>query len=63
MIAEPCAGMLYTAVFTGLRASELIGLKWCDPIPGVPYSPYGRFLDCAVSPFRSRHTHVDSAHF
>jgi integrase len=30
MIAEPYATMLYTAVFTGLRVSELIGLKWCD---------------------------------
>ncbi len=30
MIAEPYATMVYTAVFTGLRVSELIGLKWCD---------------------------------
>jgi len=30
MISEPYATMIYTAVFTGLRASELIGLKWCD---------------------------------
>jgi integrase len=30
MIAEPYATMIYTAVFTGLRVSELIALKWCD---------------------------------
>jgi integrase len=29
-IAEPYATMVCTAVFTGLRVSELIGLKWCD---------------------------------
>jgi integrase len=29
-IAEPYATMVYTAVFTGLRVSELVGLKWCD---------------------------------
>jgi integrase len=27
-VAEPYATMLYTAVWTGLRVSELIGLKW-----------------------------------
>ena len=30
LIAEPYATMVYVAVFTGLRASELIGLKWCN---------------------------------
>jgi integrase len=30
MIAEPYATMIYTAVFTGLRVSEVIALKWCD---------------------------------
>jgi integrase len=29
-IAEPYAGMLYVAAFTGLRVSELVGLKWGD---------------------------------
>jgi integrase len=29
-IAEPYATMLYVAVFTGLRVSELIGLRWND---------------------------------
>jgi integrase len=29
-IAEPYATMVYTAVFSGLRVSELIGLKWED---------------------------------
>jgi integrase len=29
-IAEPYASMLYVAVFTGLRVSELIGLRWND---------------------------------
>lgn len=28
LIPEPYATMVYTAVYTGLRASELIGLKW-----------------------------------
>ena len=28
LIPEPYATMVYVAVFTGLRASELIGLKW-----------------------------------
>jgi integrase len=28
LISEPYATMLYTAVWTGLRVSELIGLKW-----------------------------------
>jgi integrase len=28
LIAEPYASMLYVAVWTGLRVSELIGLKW-----------------------------------
>jgi integrase len=30
LIAEPYATMLYVAVFTGLRVSELIGLRWND---------------------------------
>jgi integrase len=30
LIAEPYATMVYVAVYTGLRASELIGLKWGD---------------------------------
>ena len=29
-IPEPYASMLYVAVYTGLRVSELIGLKWED---------------------------------
>jgi integrase len=29
-IAEPYATMVYVAIYTGLRASELIGLKWND---------------------------------
>jgi integrase len=29
-ISEPYATMLYTAVYTGLRVSELIGLRWND---------------------------------
>jgi integrase len=36
LVAEPYATMLYVAVWTGLRVSELIGLKWrcihCDSI-------------------------------
>src|ERR1700694_516189 len=30
LIAEPYASMLYVAVYTGLRVSELIGLRWND---------------------------------
>ncbi len=30
LISEPYATMLYTAVYTGLRVSELIGLRWND---------------------------------
>jgi integrase len=30
LIAEPYATMVYVAVYTGLRVSELIGLKWGD---------------------------------
>ncbi len=30
LIAEPYASMVYVAVYTGLRVSELIGLKWGD---------------------------------
>ena len=30
LMAEPYATMTYVAVYTGLRASELIGLKWAD---------------------------------
>jgi len=30
LIAEPYATMLYVAVYTGLRVSELIGLRWND---------------------------------
>jgi integrase len=29
-IAEPYASMVFVAIYTGLRASELIGLKWND---------------------------------
>src|SRR5262249_6572913 len=29
-IAEPYATMVYVAVYTGLRVSELVGLKWED---------------------------------
>ena len=29
-IAEPYASMVYVAVYTGLRVSELVGLKWGD---------------------------------
>jgi integrase len=28
LIPEPCAAMVFVAVHTGLRVSELIGLKW-----------------------------------
>ena len=28
LIAEPYASMVYVAVFTGLRVSELVGLRW-----------------------------------
>jgi integrase len=28
LIAEPYASMIYVAVYTGLRASELVGLRW-----------------------------------
>jgi integrase len=30
MVAEPYSTMIYTAVFTGLRVSELVGLRWED---------------------------------
>lgn len=30
LMAEPYATMVYVAIYTGLRASELIGLKWGD---------------------------------
>ncbi len=30
LIREPYATMVYVAVYTGLRASELIGLRWSD---------------------------------
>ena len=30
LIAEPYATMVYVAVWTGLRVSELIGLRWGD---------------------------------
>lgn len=30
LVAEPYSTMIYTAVFTGLRVSELIGLRWED---------------------------------
>jgi integrase len=30
LIAEPYASMVYVAVYTGLRVSELVGLKWGD---------------------------------
>jgi integrase len=30
LIAEPYSSMVYVAVYTGLRVSELIGLKWGD---------------------------------
>jgi integrase len=30
LIAEPYATMIYVAVYTGLRVSELIGLRWND---------------------------------
>jgi len=30
LIAEPYATMVYTAIFTGLRVSELAGLRWND---------------------------------
>jgi integrase len=30
MVAEPYASMLFVAAYTGLRVSELIGLKWGD---------------------------------
>lgn len=28
LISEPYASMIYVAVYTGLRASELVGLRW-----------------------------------
>jgi integrase len=28
LVSEPYATMIYTAVWTGLRVSELIGLRW-----------------------------------
>jgi integrase len=34
LIAEPCATMIYVAVYTGLRVSELIGLRWDDVLDG-----------------------------
>jgi len=30
LISEPYATMMYVAVYTGLRVSELIGLRWSD---------------------------------
>jgi integrase len=33
LIAEPYATMIYVAVYTGLRVSELIGLRWDDVLP------------------------------
>jgi len=30
LISEPYATMVYVAVYTGLRVSELIGLRWGD---------------------------------
>jgi integrase len=30
LVAEPYSTMIYTAVFTGLRVSELIGIRWED---------------------------------
>jgi len=30
LVDEPYATMMYVAVFTGLRVSELVGLKWED---------------------------------
>jgi integrase len=32
-IAEPYATMVYVAVYTGLRVSEIIGLRWNDVLP------------------------------
>jgi integrase len=34
LIAEPYATMVYVAVYTGLRVSELIGLRWNDVLEG-----------------------------
>ena len=34
LIAEPYATMIYVAVYTGLRVSELIGLRWDDVLDG-----------------------------
>ena len=34
LIAEPYATMIYVAVYTGLRVSELIGLRWDDMLDG-----------------------------
>ena len=30
LMPEPYASMVYVSIFTGLRISELIGLKWHD---------------------------------
>jgi hypothetical protein len=30
LIREPYATMVFVAVYTGLRVSELVGLKWAD---------------------------------
>ena len=30
LIQEPYASMVYLAIYTGLRVSELVGLKWGD---------------------------------
>jgi integrase len=32
-IREPYATMVYTAIYTGLRVSELVGLRWNDIHP------------------------------
>ena len=33
LIAEPYSTMVYVAVYTGLRISELVGLRWRDVHP------------------------------
>jgi len=61
-IPEPYASMIYVAVYTGLRVSELAGLKWNDVITIEQVNEKGELENSRrFSPIRSSSVEMVSA--
>jgi integrase len=41
LIPEPYASMVFVAIYTGLRVSEVIGLRWAKRTRGLPWTSDG----------------------